>query len=192
MNRLRRIVFTMLCVIVIFPLYAEQPKREQSNIHSAFVLRANLLRWVTLTPDLGIEWRMNRHWSLQVNGTWTSWCWDNRHRRYALWELSPELRYHIGTAKRGYIGAMYHTGEFNYKLSDTGRQGNLMGGGITGGYILPLNRNLSLDLSIGAGCSHTDFDKYHVTDGVRVRASKESKNYYGINRIGVSLLYNLF
>lgn len=26
-----------------------------------FALRANLLRWATLTPDLGIEWRINRH-----------------------------------------------------------------------------------------------------------------------------------
>ena len=37
----------------------------------AFALRANLLRWATLTPDLGIEWRINRHVGILVNGSWT-------------------------------------------------------------------------------------------------------------------------
>ena len=46
--------------------------------------------------------------------------------------------------KRGYLGVMYHAGEFNYKLGDTGKQGDLMGGGLTGGYLLKLNRTLSL------------------------------------------------
>ena len=34
-------------------------------------LRANLLRWVTLTPDLGVEWRLNRHVGILVNGSYT-------------------------------------------------------------------------------------------------------------------------
>lgn len=99
-------------------------------------MRANLLRWATLTPDLGIEWRINRHVGIAVNGTWASWSWDDKNRRYALWEVAPEVRWYLGKEKRGYIGAMYKAGQFNYKLSETGRQGDLMGGGIVGGYQL--------------------------------------------------------
>lgn len=55
-----------------------------------FTLRANLLRWATLTPDLGIEWRVNPSWGIVVNGSWTSWTWNDKDRRYALWEVSPE------------------------------------------------------------------------------------------------------
>ena len=36
-------------------------------------LRANLLRWATLTPDLGLEWRICPSWGIAVNGSWTSW-----------------------------------------------------------------------------------------------------------------------
>ncbi len=89
-----------------------------------FALRANLLRWATLTPDIGIEWRITPSWGILVNGSWTSWSWDNKNRRYALWEVAPEVRYYIGKEKRGYLGAMYKAGSFNYKLSDTGRQGD--------------------------------------------------------------------
>ena len=36
-------------------------------------LRANLLRWATLTPDLGLEWRICPSCGIAVNGSWTSW-----------------------------------------------------------------------------------------------------------------------
>lgn len=155
-------------------------------------LRANLLRWATLTPDLGIEWRINRNVGVLVSGSWTSWSWNGKDRRYALWEVSPEVRWYLGKEKRGYLGAMFKTGEFNYKLSATGRQGDLMGGGLTGGYQLRLNKALSMDFNLGIGCLHADYEKYTVTDGVRVRAGKECKNWWGPVSAGVTLVWKLF
>ena len=152
-------------------------------------LRANLLRWATLTPDLGVEWRISRNVGILVNGSWTSWSWNNKNRRYALWKISPEVRYYIGKEKRGYLGAMYHIGEFNYKLGGTGKQGDYQGGGITGGWQLPLNRSLSLDFHAALGYTYADYDKYNVTEGVRVRQGSDSKNYWGINQFGVTLVW---
>lgn len=159
------------------------------EVGGAFSLRANLLRWATLTPDLGIEWRINRLWGILVHGSWTSWSWNGKNRRYALWEISPEVRYYIGKEKRGYIGAMFKAGAFNYKLSATGRQGDLTGGGITGGYQLRLNKDLSLDFNLAVGCLHADYEKYGVTDGVRVRLEKENKNWWGPINAGVTLVW---
>ena len=157
-----------------------------------FALRTNLLRWATLTPDLGIEWRINRHVSVLVNGSWTSWSWQDKARRYALWEVSPEVRYYIGKEKRGYIGAMYKVGQFNYKFSATGRQGDLMGGGITGGYQLKLNKSLSMDFSLGFGYVNADMEKYKVIEGVRVRQGNETKHWFGPVQAGVTLVWNIF
>ena len=155
-------------------------------------LRANLLRWGTLTPDLGVEWRLNRHVSILVNGSYTSWTWNSNDHRYALWEIAPEARYYIGKEKRGYIGAIYKAGSFNYKLSEIGKQGNLMGGGLTGGYQLKLNKALNLDFSLALGCLHADYDKYIVIDGIRVRQGKETKNWWGPISAGVTLVWNVF
>lgn len=157
----------------------------------SFSLRANLLRWATLTPDIGIEWRINRLWSILVHGSWTSWSWNDKDRRYALWEVSPEVRCYLGKERRGYLGAMYKAGSFNYKLSATGRQGDLMGGGITGGYGLRLNDALSLDFNLAVGCLHADYEKYEVIDGVRVRQGKESKNWWGPINAGVTLVWKM-
>ena len=155
-------------------------------------LRANLLRWATLTPDLGLEWRICPSWGIAVNGSWTSWTWSDKDRRYALWEVAPEVRYYMGEKKAWYLGAMFKTGQFNYKLSETGKQGDLMGGGITAGYQLRLNKALALDFNLGLGYLNADFEKYEVIDGVRVRCGNETKNWCGPINAGVTLVWKLF
>ena len=155
-------------------------------------LRANLLRWATLTPDLGLEWRICPSWSIAVNGSWTSWTWSDKDRRYALWEVAPEVRYYMGEKKAWYLGAMFKAGQFNYKLSETGKQGDLMGGGITAGYQLRLNKALTLDFNLGLGYLNADYEKYEVIDGVRVRRGNETKNWCGPINAGVTLVWKLF
>lgn len=167
-------------------------KAETQATPYHFALRANLLRWATLTPDLGIEWRINRHVGVLVNGSWTSWSWDDKNRRYALWEVNPEVRWYPGERKAWYVGAMFKAGQFNYKLSDNGRQGDLLGGGITGGYRLRLNKSLSMDFSLGLGYVNADTEKYKVTDGVRVRQGRETKHWWGPTQAGVTLVWTIF
>lgn len=176
---------------------AEEQARLESEVAATstsyhFALRANLLRWATLTPDLGLEWRISRSWGILVNGSWTSWSWNDKDRRYALWEVMPEVRYYIGKQKAGYMGAMFKTGQFNYKLSGTGKQGDLIGGGITGGYRLKLNKALSMDFNLGLGYLNADYEKYKVIDGVRVRQGKESKDWWGPVSAGVTLVWTIF
>ena len=155
-------------------------------------LRANLLRWATLTPDLGVEWRICPSWGIAVNGSWTSWSWSDKDRRYALWEVVPEVRYYMGEKKAWYLGAMFKTGQFNYKLSETGKQGDLMGGGITAGYQMWLNKALALDFNLGLGYLNADYEKYEVIDGVRVCRGNETKDWWGPTNAGVTLVWKLF
>ena len=171
---------------------AEPASEEPECCAMGLDLRANLLRWATLTPDLGLEWHISDRWSLGVGGSWTSWSWNNKQRRYALWEVAPEVRYYMGKARRGYLGLMFKTGAFNYKFSETGRQGDLLGGGLTGGYILPLGKRLSLDFSLGLGYLNADYEKYTVIDGVRVRQGSETKDWWGPVHAGITLRWNLF
>lgn len=78
---------------------AAEPTAPAAAADKRFSLRANLLRWATLTPDLGIEWRANDRWSLLFNASWTTWSWNDKDRRYALREFMPEVRYHFGAEK---------------------------------------------------------------------------------------------
>ena len=171
---------------------ADTPSETKITTDYHLFLRANLLRWATLTPDLGLEWRICPSWGIAVNGSWTSWSWSDKDRRYALWEVAPEVRYYMGEKKAWYLGAMFKTGQFNYKLSETGKQGDLMGGGITAGYQLRLNKVLALDFNLGLGYLNADFEKYEVIDGVRVRCGNETKDWCGPINAGVTLVWKLF
>ena len=171
---------------------ADTPSETKITTDYHLSLRANLLRWATLTPDLGVEWRICPSWGIAVNGSWTSWTWSDKDRRYALWEVAPEVRYYMGEKKAWYLGAMFKAGQFNYKLSETGKQGDLMGGGITAGHQLRLNKALALDFNLGLGYLNADFEKYEVIDGVRVRRGNETKDWWGPINAGVTLVWKLF
>ncbi|WP_445323108.1 DUF3575 domain-containing protein [Phocaeicola sp. HCN-6420] len=169
----------------------DTPSETKITTDYHFSLRANLLRWATLTPDLGLEWRICPSWGIAVNGSWTSWTWSDKDRRYALWEVAPEVRYYMGEKKVWYLGAMFKAGQFNYKLSETGKQGDLMGGGITAGYRLRLNKALDLDFNLGLGYLNADYEKYEVIDGVRVRRGNETKDWWGPINAGVTLVWKI-
>ena len=171
---------------------ADTPSGTKITTDYHLSLRANLLRWATLTPDLGLEWRICPSCGIAINGSWTSWTWNDKDRRYALWEVAPEIRYYMGEKKAWYLGAMFKAGQFNYKISETGKQGDLMGGGITTGYQLRLNKALTLDFNIGFGYLNADFEKYEVIDGVRVRCGNETKDWCGPINAGVTLVWKLF
>ena len=98
----------------------------------------------------------------------------------------------MGEKKAWHLGAMFKAGQFNYKLSETGKQGDLMGGGIPAGYQLRLNKALDLDFNLGLGYLNADFEKYEVIDGVRVRCGNETKNWCGPINAGVTLVWKLF
>ena len=170
---------------------ADTPSETKITTDYHLSLRANLLRWATLTPDLGVEWRICPSWGIAVNGSWTSWTWSDKDRRYALWEVAPEVRYYMGEKKAWYLGAMFKAGQFNYKLSETGKQGDLMGGGITAGYRLRLNKALDLDFNLGLGYLNADYEKYEVIDGVRVRRGNETKDWWGPINAGVTLVWKI-
>ena len=171
---------------------ADTPSETKITTDYHLSLRANLLRWATLTPDLGLEWRICPSWGIAVNGSWTSWSWNDKDRRYALWEVAPEVGRHLGEKKAWYLGAMFKAGQFNYKLSETGKQGDLMGGGITGGYQLRLSKALDLDFNLGVGYLNADYEKYEVIEGVRVRRGSETRNWWGPINAGVTLVWKLF
>lgn len=194
MSVIKRIILAGLFLLGTLPLFA-QKEQDSATLNcdcGSLSVRANLLRWATLTPDLGIEWRLRPYLGIVVNGSWTTWSWNDKERRYALREIAPEVRWYLGKERRDYIGAMYKAGAFNYKLSETGKQGNINGCGITGGYFVPLNRALSLDFSLGIGYLHADFDRYNVMDNVRVRAGHDTKNWWGPVSAGVTLVWNIF
>lgn len=191
-KRIYCLIMALWTALSAVPVFAEPANDTATSSGCHLSLRANLLRWTTFTPDLGLEWHINPSLSIVVNSTWTSWQWNGGNRRYALLEAAPEVRWYPGEKKGWYIGAMFKAGRFNYMLSDKGIQGDLMGGGISGGYQLQLNKALDIDFSLGLGYINAGCEKYEIIDDVRVRCGNEMKNWWGPINAGVTLSWKLF
>ena len=172
---------------------AKQLKRSSCDYHFAF--RANLLRWATLTPDLGIEWRISPSVGIAFNGTYTHWSWENWNKHWDVWEIRPEVKWYLGDLKNFYVGAMFHMGEYNYKISWNGYQGSVIGGGALIGYQLRLSDAFSMDFGLGLGATHTVYDQYWFNRPERKNVytlRNETENVWGLTHLGVTLVWTVF
>lgn len=164
-----------------------------------FAVRTNLLYDAFLVPNLGLEWRVNRHVGVQVNYGGSYWG-DSHGKVQKIWLLNPEVRWYLLDAKRFYVGAAANFGEYNiYKgmigsmfPDNKGYQGKLWNAGLTVGYQLYLNRSFSLDFNLGLGYTKFEYDSFTVTNETRVYLEKDkSKNFWGPTQAGVSLVWTI-
>lgn len=192
-NRIKRkigrrwllVVFLCACAMV------STAQVKEGNVH----LRANLVRWATLTADGSVEWQLKKEWSVLASGTWSSWSFKGN--RYRIKEFAGEIRHYMGymsTELPWYIGMRIYGGEFNYGFSkEKARQGDLLGGGIIAGYRLHLrNKRFYVDFTGGLGCTNAKYDQYKVLDDTRYITERGETNYWGINHVSVALVYKLF
>ncbi|MGM9785702.1 MAG: DUF3575 domain-containing protein [Candidatus Cryptobacteroides sp.] len=152
-------------------------------------IRTNLVRWATLTPDIGIEWRIDKNWSIAADFSYANWNWKFRERNYALWEIAPQARYYFGKNLNWYAGLQAKAGSYNFKASDVGKQGNFAGIGAIGGYKMNLNKSLALDFSLGLGYIYTRCEEYTMINAINVSKAKTDKHWIGPTSIGVTLTW---
>lgn len=179
----------------------------------AVSVRTNLLYDAFLMPTLGIEWRINRHIGIKLDGS-LSWWGDEKGKVQKVWGLSPEVRWYLGGTKRFYLGAGGNYTEYNvYKYpiggvlsSETGYQGTLWNAGLTVGYQLRLARSWSLDFNLGLGYNHSNYDSFSLAaregwnddqdfprrEGVRVLKDRnKTKTFWGPTQAGVTLVWRI-
>lgn len=164
-----------------------------------FDIRTNLLYDAFLLPTLGVEWHVNHHIGIKLDGSYSFWGDENGNVQ-KVWLVSPEVRWYMLDYKRFYVGASGNVGEYNiYKgmlgglfSGDTGYQGKLWGAGLTVGYQLNLSRSFSLDFNLGLGYTRLEYDSFSILNDTRVYKEREkSRNFWGPTHAGISLVWTI-
>ena len=164
-----------------------------------FAVRTNLLYDAFLLPTLGVEWRVNRHIGIKVDGS-HSWLGNEKGKVQKIWLVSPEVRWYLLNNKRFYVGVGANIGEYNiYKgmlgslfSDDTGYQGKLWGAGLTVGYQLCLSHRFSFDFNLGLGYTRMEYDRFTVSNKVRVFKDRDkTKNFWSPTQAGISLIWTI-
>ena len=177
--------------VVVEEIVVTKPEREGYN----FALRTNLLHWVALTPNVGVELRIiNQRIGLLFNYDWADWTWKNDSRRHKINMTNPEIRYYMGDARNWYIGVESHHAWFTIQYNDDlARLGHLNGGGLVGGYRWDISKCFGMDFNLGVGYTKIHADKSHKpTTSYLSHEHVNSKGYVVPNQATVALVWKLF
>ena len=164
-------------------------------------LKTNLLADAVLPANLGIEFELSDHLSLDVNGGFSqtnviSPCKDTR-----VYGVTPELRYWPKSAMRKghFFGLHSNIAWFTLKGSDGLLYQNISNRepawcvGLTYGYLIGFGKNdrWGLELFLGAGYGHyvQKVGKLSPLDNQWYRTEVQEKRHLGLTRAGVNLVY---
>lgn len=190
---MKKMIFLAVAMFVMAStVFAQQttslPAEKAKN--SEFALRINLPYLAVGTPFVGFEWKPSQKIGILLNGAWSDWSWNDYDRRWALWQVNPEIRYYFNHC--WYMGASFEQGEFNIKLNDKGRDGHMGAGGLTGGYKARLGRALDLDLGVSFGYAQYKYDSYTRENNEDVYNEWNEKRYWwGPYQAGVTLSWKI-
>lgn len=125
-------------------------------------IKTNALYWAMLSPNLGAEFRLSRHVTLNLEATANPFSKGEFKTHFV--SFAPEVRYWFSgrPQARHFVGIMGLGSIYNMRLKDTFHKGDAVGGGLTYGYAFVLGRHWSLETTIGLGALHYRDKKFHT------------------------------
>ena len=177
-----KLIFGILLLLNATWLNARTGKQDSDS--SAFAdrwsFRTNAVEWVATIPNIGLEFDLGSSvYNKMTLALSAKYNWDTYHNFspstvFNLLEVRPELRryWRVKSDKRPnaktnrayYAGIYVHGGTYSVKFTETGRQGNFWGAGITMGYGIPLysfkKNYLDLELGLAVGVIATKYDVF--------------------------------
>ena len=155
-------------------------------------VKTNLVAWAGTILNIAADVQVSEHFSVELPVLWCPWYVSDRHA-VKTFTLQPEARYWLSKPGEGhFFGVHAHMGWFNVKwdkdrYQDTDRP--LLGAGISYGYLLPFNEHWAGEFTLGAGYANMRYDTYYnIDNGARI--DTRTKNYWGITRVGISVVYH--
>lgn len=170
----------------------EFQKRKQKD--NRLYLKTNMIYDCAIMPSLEIEYRIDKKWSLSVEGNMAWWHNNNKHKYYQIATILPEIRYWIHRKNNlhgHYTGLFGGGGWYDLENGKTGYRGE--GGmiGISYGYMFPVGKNFAFEAGIGAGLMTTKYDLYIPIDKHYVYQQTNRFNYFGPLKIKFALVWNI-
>ncbi len=162
---------------------------------SPITLRTNLLYWLGGMLNAGVEYKSAEcDFGFLVNGGYSPFGNTEWNHNLGGWFVAPEVRYYLPCNDQWFVGAQFLAAGYNVKLSETGRQGTAIGGGVTGGYKLTLSDSFDMDFTLGVGYGHLKYDTYSHDKVTKTNPYIEkgiTKNTLLPIQVGVNLIWKI-
>ncbi len=158
-------------------------------------LKTNALYYAVLVPNLELEYMIDKHWSVAVEGNFAWWGRYKNEHSYRLAIFDGEARRWFGT--RGpwhgmYAGVIAGGGIYDFEKGTPGHYGWGVMTGLSFGYMWPVSSRLSLEAEIGAGYIFARYKDYRPYEGHHVYLSTKELNYVGPIKAKFSIAWRFF
>lgn len=191
---IRRITLVALCALCVL---CTNPLKAQTRVD----LRTNLLTWAVGSPGLGVSLGIGPCWQVGIDGSYGNWNVSHRSTAIRISTAGAEARRYLQPATedknacRGiYLGLDTRYTHFNHRLTDIGREGDLITAGILVGYTFCLGHpRWSLDASLGCGYIHRNYERYTWYEPAQDfrYLDTRTRNGFGLTNLSVSIAYRL-
>lgn len=163
-------------------------------------VKTNLIYDVTSTINLGVVVSLSDRWTLDISGNYNPWKFSND-RKIKHFLIQPEARFWTCESFNGhFFGLHAHYGMYNASgmlpfwinakfMQGKRFEGWVAGAGLSYGYQWILSPHWGIEATIGAGYSYLNYDTYRCTNCGKLLASDVSRNYFGITKMGLSIIY---
>lgn len=186
MRKLKGLGLVALLALLVQPLSAQR-----------VAVKTNALYWATATPNLGAEFRLNRHFTLNLEGAVNRLKLGDKINSKAIGAM-PEVRYWFSARPqaRHFVGVMGLVAGYGLTTHIKSAEpknyhgGTAVGGGLTYGYSFVLGPHWSLETTAGLGLLSINERKAkgdnieHGSGG-----NNNSKCIFAPTKLGVTFVY---
>lgn len=190
---------TLLAVLfsTIGSVVAQQTVADEPG--SIVTIKSNLPYWGTATFNAGVEVRLARQWTFDLEAGLNPFDDKKEDGSYGRtlkhFRLHPELRYWFCESfYKHFVGLHVPFLIYNFAdvkildLENERRQGWGTGLGLSYGYQWPLSKHWSLEGTLGVGYLYLNYDRFPCTHcGNKTEDNK--KHYLGPTQAAVNLIY---
>ena len=176
---------------VVEPLQPLTPKPLWED--ARWRIKTNIPFWALVVANVAAEYRFADHWSVDVPVYYSAWT-TARTYRFRTFSVQPSVRYWLSPDWKGHFFGVHLTaGQFNIATNEKTRYQDadgMYGAGLDYGYALKFTENWGMEFNIGAGLIHTRYNAYYNIDNGECYDTR-IKNYWGITRCGISIIYRI-
>ena len=150
-------------------------------------VKTNGLYWLTLSPNIGGEFVLSDHLSLDVGVAFNPFRISDLQLKFV--QVQPELRYWFGRPmSQHYVGITAFYADNKSRFKDNMYYGDSFAGGVTYGYAWILGKRWNLEAFAGIGYLHYRQFKYPA-GGIRPGRPNKKGGTVAPVKFGVSIVY---
>lgn len=192
-------------------LYLQSPitGRREAEWAYPFAIKTNLLFDLATALNVELEVPIAKQWSVAAEWIFPWWylkkdkwamhiMYGNLEARYYFKNnLESDYYYTLRRKQRNsmqgwFMGVYAGGGIYDLLWKEEGAKGNVyLSTGLTAGYVLPLNRKMALEFSLGVGYLQTDYERFVPKGHCLVWQSDETLKWFGLTRAKISLIWKL-